>query len=95
MSTRYVTGPKSDELDKYAVPDAGDLSTKAIICTAHLMLLQNPKGVLKTSEWVTYLCLVRDWCMKQEIDGVRYYWHAGFSPAVEDIEARPNAGKLN
>jgi hypothetical protein len=92
MSTRYVD---SNELGKYALSNAGQLSSKAIVCTAHLMLLQNPKAVLHTSDWVTYLCLVRDWCMKQEIDGVRYYWHPGFSPEDEDTEGGPYAGKLN
>ncbi len=92
MSTRHVTRPISNE---YAHPNAGHLSSKAIVCTAHLMLLQNPKAVLKTNEWVAYLCLVRDWCMKQEIDGVRYYWYPGFSPEDEDIEGGPYAGKLN
>ncbi len=56
------------------------------------MLLQNPKAVLSTSDWVQYLCLVRDWCMKQELDGVRY-WHAGFS--VEGVEPGPHTGRLN
>ena len=90
--SRYVD---SNEMVKFALPNRGHLSTKAIVCTAHLMLLQNPKAVLNTNEWVTYLCLVRDWCMNQEIDGVRYYWYPGFSPGDEDTEGGPYAGKLN
>jgi len=86
-----LSPPLDDDLGKYALPDSGQLSGKAVICTAHLMLLQNPKAVLSTSDWVPYLCLVRDWCMKQEFDGVRYYWHPGFS--AEDVE--PSPGRLN
>jgi len=90
--SRYVN---SNEVDKFALPNRGHLSSKAIVCTAHLMLLQNSKAVLSTKDWVTYLCLVRDWCTKQEIDGVRYYFYPGFSPEDEDIVGGPDAGKLN
>jgi hypothetical protein len=91
--TLNLPPPRDNDFDKYALPDAGHLSGKAVICTAHLMLLQNPKAVLTTSDWVPYLCLVRDWCMKQELDGVRYYWHSGFN--AEDIESGPHTGRLN
>jgi hypothetical protein len=90
--SRYVD---SNEMGKFPLPNRGHLSTKAIVCTAHLMLLQNPKAVLSTNDWVTYLCLVRDWCMKQEIDGVRYYWYPGFSSEDEDTERGACPGKLN
>ena len=89
-----LSPPLDDDLGKYALPDSEHLSGKAVICTAHLLLLQNPKAVLSTSDWVPYLCLVRDWCMKQEFGGVRYYWHPGFS--AEDGEASPPyTGRLN
>ena len=52
--------PLDDDLGKYALPGSEHLSGKAVICTAHLLLLQNPKAVLSTSDWVPYLCLVRD-----------------------------------
>lgn len=90
-----MTRWNNNDLGKYPLPDAGHLSSKAIVCTAHLMLLQNPKAVLNTNDWLTYLCLVRDWCMEQEIDGVRYYWYPGFSPENEDIGDSPYAGKMN
>lgn len=57
-----------------------ELSGKAVVCTAHHMLLQNPKAVMKTADWVPYLLLVKEWCAKQEFDGVRYYWHPGIEP---------------
>lgn len=61
------------------------ISARAVVCTAHLMLLQNPEAYVDDTDWVTYLCLVRDWCAEQEIDGVRYYFH----PAdVEDDSER-------
>lgn len=83
----------NNDAGMYALPNAGHLSAKAIVCTAHLMLLQNPKAVLNTNDWVTYLGLVRDWCMEQEINGVRYYWYPGFSS--EDVQDSSHAGRLN
>lgn len=56
------------------------LSSKAVACTAHHMMLQNPEARLTKIQWVDYLRLVREWCEVQEIDGVRYYWHTGYSP---------------
>ena len=88
-----LSPPLDNDFGQYALPDSGHLSGKAVICTAHLMLLQNPKAVLSTRDWVPYLCLVRDWCMKQELDGVRYYWHAGFN--AEGVESGPHTGRLN
>lgn len=82
-----------NDLGKHALPNAGQLSAKAIVCTAHLMLLQNPKAVLNTNDWVTYLSLVRDWCMEQEVNGVRYYWYPGLSS--EDVQDSSYAGRLN
>ena len=89
-----MSPPRDNDFEEYASVDSGQLSGKAVICTAHLMLLQNPKAVLKTSDWVPYLCLVRDWCKKQEFDGVRYYWHPDFS-AEDGGATPPYAGRLN
>ena len=89
-----LSPPLDDNLGKYALPDSEHLSGKAVICTAHLLLLQNPKAVLSTSDWVPYLCLVGDWCMKQEFGGVRYYWHPGFS-AQDGDASPPYTGRLN
>lgn len=55
-----------------------ELSTRAVMCTAHLMLLQNPKARIGVKDWVPFLCLVKDWCAAQEINGVRYYYEPSF-----------------
>ncbi len=47
-------------------------SVRAIVCTAHLMLLQNDKASIKDADWPPYLSLVRDWCLK-----LPYYWSPG------------------
>ena len=68
------------------------LSARAIVCTAHLMMLQNPKALITTNkDWMEYICLVRDWAKVQEIGGIKIYWHPGYSvemppPHNEDDE---------
>lgn len=54
------------------------LSTRAVLCTAHLMLLQNPGARLAVSDWVPYLRFIKAWCETQAIDGVHYYFEPEF-----------------
>jgi hypothetical protein len=60
-------------------------SVKAIVCTAHLLLAQNPKAELHPDQWLTYLCLVRDWCLAFRTRGVAIYWEPGIH---QDEETR-------
>lgn len=52
-------------------------SVRAIVCTAHLLLAQNPMATLRDSDWPDYLYLVRDWCLTFEAQGVAVYWSPG------------------
>lgn len=58
----------------------GILSTRAVLCTAHLLLQQNPGARVAIHDWVPYLALVKAWCEAQAIDGVRYYFEPEFIP---------------
>lgn len=73
------------EADKHQPSAGASLSARAVVCTAHLMILQNPKAVLHTNDWGYYLALVRDWCAAFEVSSVKVYWHA----------AMTEPGKLN
>ncbi len=57
--------------------DDAEPAVRAIVCTAHLLLAQNPKARLQPADWLTYLCLVRDWCLSFEARGVAVYWSPG------------------
>lgn len=52
-------------------------AVRAIVCTAHLLLRQNPLAELRDEDWLRYLCLVRDWCLTFEARGVAVYWSPG------------------
>lgn len=67
------------------------LSDKAIDCTAHLLMWQNPRAyfIKGTDDWLLYKRLVRDWCEQFTVKGVAIYWHVGFDP--EEIKT----GRLN
>jgi hypothetical protein len=59
-------------------------ATKAVVCAGHLLMLQNPKALIKTNkDWVEYYKLVCNWCdncyVKTEDGWERIFWHNGYS----------------
>lgn len=58
-------------------------AVRAIVCTAHLLLRQNPKAELRDYLWPIYLAMVRDWCLEFRVGGVAVYWSPGVTEGTK------------